>query len=420
MMETLRIVMVTTHYPPTHIGGDAVMVQNLSEELVGRGHEVHIASCPAVFDIVNKGRSHTRVCESKRDDTPNIHSIRQRFPVLSAARSHALGVWHDNEMTLRNLISDIRPDVVHWHNTKAFVGRPFSCKSAANVYTAHDFFAVCPKSSLLRPRCDVCSSPSFCQLCLIRSRKMPQLWRTGRRRVLGIPPGFTTISPSAFLARILESDGINTPIVIPNFVPDPGTPLINETRDRDSVVFVGILERHKGPAVLVDAFASTLAEHNMSLEIIGEGSLREELTKKVDKLGIRDRIRIHGRISRNEIRTLMKRAIVMVVPSIWYENCPLSALEALSFGVPIIASSIGGLPEIATIDAGSRTFTPGSVDELASELVGVHQSRDEMSRIRYMARKSYEEKYSPGRHVDAYLRIFSGRGVPQERDDLVI
>lgn len=406
-METLRIVMITTHYPPTHIGGDAVMVRNLSEELVARGHEVHIASCPAIFDIVNRGRPHTRACEDNRDDAPHIHSIRQRFPVLGAARSHTLGAWQDNEKTLRNMISDIKPDVVHWHNTKAFVGKPFSCKSAVNIYTAHDFFAVCPKSSLLKPGCDVCSNPSLCQLCLVKSMKMPQLWRTGRRRVLGIPSDFVIISPSAFLARVLESDGINTSAVIPNFVPDPGTPPINETRDRDSVIFLGILERHKGPAVLVDAFASRLSEHDMNLEIIGEGSLREELTKKVDKLGIRNRITIHGRICRSEIRTLMVRTRAMVVPSTWYENCPLSALEALSFGVPIIASSIGGLPEIATVDAGSRTFTPGSVDELASELVGVHLNRDEMSRARYKARKSYEEKYSPRKHVDAYLRILS-------------
>lgn len=404
-METLRFLMVTTHYPPYHIGGDAVYVQNLSEELVKRGHEVHIANCPQVFDIVNKGGPRELTAPVGRVAAPEMHPIRFRHPRVTALKSYSLGMWGNAEESLRQLTSQIKPDVVHWNNTKAFIGAPFSCERATNIYLAHDFFASCPKASLLKPAGNPCVRPSLCQLCLVRSSKLPQVWRIGGRRALRIPSDFRVVSHSAFLAGVLASDGIRVSDLIPSFAPDPGPILKDDAGERNSVVFIGILERHKGPQVLLDAFSASAEQQDLTLEIIGEGSLRDGLIERAAKTGARDRIKIPGRISRDEIRAAMRRARAVVVPSVWYENCPLSAIEAFSFGVPIIASDIGGLPEIATADAGSRVFPPGSVTELSQELISVHENREHLREQMNMARKAYEVRYSPDRHIDKYLKL---------------
>ncbi len=69
-METLRFVMVTTHYPPQHVGGDAMMVKHISTELTKRGHEVNIFYDPSVHNIIH-GSGRTTM--DSNEHTPEIH-----------------------------------------------------------------------------------------------------------------------------------------------------------------------------------------------------------------------------------------------------------------------------------------------------------------------------------------------------------
>jgi glycosyltransferase involved in cell wall biosynthesis len=93
----------------------------------------------------------------------------------------------------------------------------------------------------------------------------------------------------------------------------------------------------------------------------------------------------------------------MVVPSEWPDNAPLTTLEAFSFGVPVLGTKEGGLPEILTPESGSMLFNAGNVRELSGLLVSLWQDKHMLRRMGDMARRIYEERFSPEAHIARYM-----------------
>jgi len=137
--------------------------------------------------------------------------------------------------------------------------------------------------------------------------------------------------------------------------------------------------------------------------LIGEGSLKTRLRLRAEELRITDRVRIPGFLSREQIKDEFGHAFAQVVPSEWYENSPLTALEALSSSVPLIGSNIGGLPEILDQKMGSVMFRAGDADDLANKIVFLWEDRGNLAERRKMARHQYEERFKPEIHVSQYL-----------------
>jgi glycosyltransferase involved in cell wall biosynthesis len=318
--------------------------------------------------------------------------------------SYSMGVAGSAERLLNDLKSEVKPDVVHWHNTKGFIPVP-STSSVASFMTSHDYYPVCPRTNLIRPGNGVCLKPEHCQLCLARWRKVPQPWRMGNRRILPIPRDVHIIAPSQFMADRLGADGIETCKVIRNFVPDPGGSIVGNTVPEDRLTYVGILEPHKGVDVLIRAFYESRDNHDFNLSIVGSGSLDTAIKRTVTALGLQKRIEILGGITNERLAQLLSTSAAVVVPSIWYENCPLVVLESLSHGTPVISSAIGGLLEIATPDSGSSIFEPGSVRDLSETITGYWEDREGVPERKMRARRTYEAKFTPDVHIREYLDL---------------
>jgi glycosyltransferase involved in cell wall biosynthesis len=401
-METLRFLMVSSHYPPNHLGGDAVMVQYLSNELARRGHEVHVLHDPAVYSLVRKVRA------------ANPDAIIERGPAIhtTASKSTRLGIllrlsldWSGKAKDeVDRLSRELKIDVVHWHNTKAFMGQPFASPGRIALYTAHDYYLVCPRSNLAKPDMSFCQKPLLCQSCLLRWKKPPQFWRVGSGRVIRLAPEIKVLSPSEFMAKRLKQDGLSVHHLLRNFVPDLGA---RSPKGLVSIVYVGMLEIHKGPRTLLEAFARSRDLQGFKLHIIGEGSLKDELRARVEDMGLTGRVNVPGFIPRSEVQSLLQNSTAMVIPSEWPENAPLAALESLSMGVPVLGSDQGGLPEILGPDSGSVIFRAKATDELAKEIVSFWERRDDMDGERRKARIAYERRFSPDVHLDQYMRIIN-------------
>ena len=401
-METLKFLMISTHYPPNHLGGDAVLVEYLSTELMKRGHEVHVLHSPTAYEVL---RGKHADAKNPNPSVPTMHQFRTGNSSLNLIRTLSLGTSSRVISRTKELIREISPDVVHWHNTKGFIGTPIRTENATSLYTAHDYFAVCPRSNLLRPDLSICEMARFCQLCHIRWRKPPPIWRIGGHRILDFPPETLLLSPSDFLARRLQSEGISEVKVLRNFVPDSGRSSLSDTQITESILYLGMLETHKGPQTLVEAFNRTRDEHGFSLDIVGEGPLKEKLKSRIIALGLRDRIRVTGFLSREDLNRIRKGAMAQIIPSEWPENAPLTALEALSLGTPLIGSDYGGLPEILKPENGCRTFKGGSTEDLAQNLIRLWEERGNGRRMRDDARKAYESGFTPEVHIKSYLEI---------------
>ncbi len=400
-METLKFLMVSSHYPPNHLGGDAVMVQYLSEELVRRGHEVHVFHDPAIYALVRG----TRVQDpATRDGGPIVHAPRtasSRGEVLFRLSFDRSARMRDE---VRRLTRELDVDVVHWHNTKGLIGRPFVPQGAVTLCTAHDYYLVCARSNLARPGMSFCMKPFMCQTCLMRWRKPPQLWRAGPWRVIRPPPEARVLCPSEFMARRLQQDGVLHCHVLRNFVPDMGP---KASAGSGSVVYVGLIEAHKGPHTLLEAFARSKDQQGFRLSIVGEGSLKEGLMARAAELKLTNRVDIPGFVPRTRLEELVRGATAMIVPSEWPENAPLTVLEAFSMGTPVLGTDQGGLPEILCPESGSEVFKAGAVDELAEAIVALWRRRDDMAESCRRARQAYESRFSPAAHIGQYMRIIN-------------
>jgi glycosyltransferase involved in cell wall biosynthesis len=404
-METLKFLFISTHYPPHHLGGDAVFVQYLSEELSRRGHEVHVFHNPAVYQLLRRTGRNDKAAGGRQQITAHpLASSGSRFEPLFAL---SLGRWDRADTELKELRDRLRPDVIHWHNTRGLIGKPFSFAGSVSLFTAHDYMPVCPRANLLKPGMRPCEEAQLCTVCCMRWRRPPQLWRAGKRRVIHPDSGLRVISPSEFLANRLGKEGVAVHKVLRNFAPDIGDKFHRVASDDDTLVYLGLLDKHKGIHVLLDAFCDSSSEQGFKLWIIGNGPLKEELALRAHLAGMSDRVTVTGFLDRNEVESIRRNAAAQVVPSLWYENAPLTALEAYSLGVPILASRIGGLPEMATPEAGSETFCPGDVTELSSLIVKLWNNKDSLEPRRRKARATYEERYAPDIHLTEYLRFIN-------------
>lgn len=403
-METLRFLMVTSHFPPSHLGGDAMYVKYLAEELVSIGHEVDVFYNPGAYRLVRKRKP---PCESETtQEAIRVHPYLSGFQRTEPLISLTLGRWNRAEKTLRELARAVNPDVVHWHNTKGFVANPVKIGSEISLYTAHDYYSICPRSNLVRPDMTICEHPRYCQLCLLKWKKPPQLWRMMGLRVLNLPTNTIVISPSNFVAERLQKDGVRVGHVLRNFVLDPVKDSESEpVRKRDLVMYLGMLERHKGPQRLLDAFIESMAYQGFTLSIVGDGPLKGLLESLVQKARAQDKVTVHGFLPRAQVLKLMKEASALIVPSEWHENAPLVALEAFACGTPVLGSNLGGLPEILTEDSGSRTFRGRDTNDLARAITQLWTERGNLRELGKKARRTYDENYSPEVHVSTYLDI---------------
>ena len=403
-METLKFLMISTHFSPYKMGGDAIMVEYLSQELLRRGHEVHVFDNPAVHRLLRKTPSNMKL-EAVNDGIIR-HEYSSRIPgKLDVLMTLVANTTGSKKRTLTDLVAEVKPDVIHWHNTKGFIGRPFRVSPNRALYTAHDYYLVCPRSNLLRPDLSLCEHPKLCQLCLMRWKKPPQLWRIGGRRLTRVPDGTRVLAPSQFMADRLRREGVPHPQVLRNFVPRQEVQSGYPWSERTSLVYIGILERHKGPQTLVEAFSKCRDRQGFDLQIIGGGSLQQQLTIRIGELGLENRIKIRGYVSQSDLTETLGRAAAVVIPSEWHENAPLVALEAFSKGIPVLGSDLGGLPEILGPDSGSMIFKGGHADDLPNHLVLLWEKREQLSAMGKKAREAYEKRFSPEVHLAQYLKI---------------
>lgn len=174
------------------------------------------------------------------------------------------------------------------------------------------------------------------------------------------------LSPTRFLLESLRADGLELPAarVLPSGVPQAGPVAPRGGGGRLRVLFLGTWVPHKGPQVLARALARVQAP----IEATGAGPTPlPAFVAEVERLSS-GRLRCGGPVAAEEVPGLMDRHDVLVVPSIWPENAPLVALEARGRGLPVVASHIGGLPELIDEGVDGRLFGAGDSEALSEIL----------------------------------------------------
>ncbi len=168
----------------------------------------------------------------------------------------------------------------------------------------------------------------------------------------------------------------------------------------------GRLTKVKAQNVLLDAFAAFYRDHGQcNLVIAGEGSLREELELQSATLGIKEAVHFLGQ--RSDIPEVLRALDVFVLPSL-SEGHPLALLEAMAAGLPLIASHVGGIPEILYEPHSARLISPNNVNDLINAMTILYsesESRGELIGNELKARVN--ERFTIGQMVAATSRLYS-------------
>jgi glycosyltransferase involved in cell wall biosynthesis len=170
------------------------------------------------------------------------------------------------------------------------------------------------------------------------------------------------------------------------------------------ILYMGRVQSYKGPDVLIRAFRR-LADPSLRLHIAGAGPALEVCRS----LATGDpRIRLYGFVEGTERSRLLSTADCVVLPSLWPENAPVSIQEAFQSGPVVIASRIGGIPEMVRDGVNGLLVEPGDERAIAAAIERLRSSPDLVARLRASALETarlYDMRFHVAHLVDAYQRL---------------
>jgi len=348
----VRVLLVSDFFPPVR-GGLETHVDDLAAELADRGHEVHVAtltpdpqpSSPKV-DVHVVSTATSKVVRHERADRP-FH------PPLPDPRARR---------ELHALVRSVRPDVVHAHS---WLGVSLPRRDRPHtVFTAHDYALVCQLHTLLRTTGERCSGPAFgkCVACgsrrygVARSAALATATPVGRRLL----PADRVLTLSEYVAARIRPYLATNVEVAGGFVRatdlDDGEVAMPALPSRPFVLYAGDPGAHKGLDGLLDLWAAGAVPAPLLV------ATTKPLTRAVggDVTAVT--------LTRDQLAVARRHAAVAVVPSLWDEPYGMVAVEALTSGVPVVASNVGALPELVTDGVDGLLVPPGDRDALVAAL----------------------------------------------------
>ena len=183
------------------------------------------------------------------------------------------------------------------------------------------------------------------------------------------------IAPSRFLQRIFEARGLPTGLVqhLPyGLDPTRGALRPEVARARADktlhVGYIGSITRHKGVHLAVEAVRRSKRK-DIVLHVHGDVASHPEYTEELRAMAADDaRIVFHGRFEATQLGEVLSTLDCVTVPSLWYENTPFTVLEALQYGLPVVASQLGGITEVVRDGKNGILFEAGNVAALTAAL----------------------------------------------------
>lgn len=449
----MKILLTVHQFLPEFSTGTEVIALGIAKELQRRGHDVLV-----VTGFPDAGR----LPDAQRFD----RYVHDGIPVERFRHSpHPMGAQrvvtelaYDNRLfaaAFRKLLDRFAPELVHFvHLSRLSASLVAPCveRGIPTVFTATDFWAVCPFSQLRLADDSMCAGPDPSGFNCVRhlldaagarpsslvglARRAPD-WMLGLGvRAAGVPlpvaPPFLrevralvgrqsfvreqlgrvdrVLAPSRIMERTLAEGGIAPGRV--RFLPyGIRTEGIRRSTDRGSgpvlrLGFVGSLTEHKGLEVAVRAVR--LLEPALPVELHvhgapGDSAAGRAFHEAVRALAAPDpRIRFHGPFDNREVGRVLASLDVLAVPSLWHENTPLVVYEAAAAGCPVIASDVEGIAEVVRHEVDGLLAARGDAAALAA---CVRRAAQDRALVRELAGRT-RTPLSVGEHVDRLETVY--------------
>jgi glycosyltransferase involved in cell wall biosynthesis len=212
------------------------------------------------------------------------------------------------------------------------------------------------------------------------------------------------ITPSNFMRNKLIEFGMSPQklVHIPNFVEPEKFQVSDESEEY--FVYVGRLVPIKGLITLLQAMKKV--KTSMRLLLLGDGPQRDILEQVSEESGLHN-VYFLGQLEFQELIRVVSLAKFNILPSEVYENCPMSVLESMAMGKPVIGSNIGGIPELISDGVDGLLFETGNSDHLAEKINWMIDHPKSCSDMGITARRKIEQFYNPEIHYQAVAEQYS-------------
>ena len=243
----------------------------------------------------------------------------------------------------------------------------------------------------------------FYQECSPARRRIVRTVLAGATLVLALSEAWRAtlqqISPQARIEVLMNA----VPLPPPDALPAPSR--------RPTLLFFGEIARHKGVFGLAQAFARVADElPQLRLIYAGTGSGVEETRRLIEQFRLGDRVKFTGWLQAERKRATLAGATIFVLPS-FVEGMPMALLEAMSYGLPVIATPVGGVPEIVTHEHDGLLVPAGDVGALAAAIARLTNEPELRQRLGRAARDTVAKRFSLDSAVERLLGIYRRFGI---------
>ena len=386
-------------------GGSEKYYFDLANLLKEHGHEV------ALFSMENEKNLKTDFKEYfvKNSDMNSKNPLKGLDVIYSKK----------NKKIMEKALDDFKPDVVHLNNFQrqlsSSIIEPIKKRKIPIVFTAHDLQAICPAIVMLnndKNVCDKCMKGKYTNCikdkCIKNSKLKSVLGAIEstyyRNKKIYSHQINIIVTPSIFYKTKLQEDGIDPHKILAmhNFID------INDydvkTEDDGYALYYGRIIKEKGILNLLKAFKNLSS--NKKLYIAGEGPDLNEVKQYIIQNSMSDKVKLLGFLEKKQIIEYVRKASFIVVPSVWYENCPYSILETMAIGKPIIGSNIGGIPEL--IIDGQTGYIYSTLEELENNMNKLFNDKQLAKELGQNAKIKAKEEFSKNNYYENIMKVYKG------------
>jgi D,D-heptose 1,7-bisphosphate phosphatase len=352
------------------------------------------------FSYIYSYRSRSKLAEKLRAFCPNIVHVLNYYHLLSPSILDALVEYKKKHPRVRV------------------------------VYSAHDFHLVCPSSGLTSfagregvltrepPRRNV---PGFFGLGLLLKKWDHRGWLYSQLKVFQWLNGYVwhakhsvfdkMIAPGEFMDQILSASfpSHNVELIRNPYQPEGEAPLSFEDTENSEpfrLVFVGRLAQEKGLSAFINSFPPG-EWPRWELHLYGDGPAEASLHQRSINKNLGDKIVFHGKVPHPQILRDLPSYDALVLPSVIYENAPLTLVEAAFSGLRLLCSEWGGVGTLARFCGGEYLFNPESQASTAAALADLGRDLEARKPI-LRNRDKLERSFSYSRFIENHISIYQG------------
>jgi len=406
----MNILFVSEHYKHNVQGGGEINLFMLCEALVRRGHDVHVLT------------SERHGSTATKENGVVVHYYLKTGRVNSFVGNVVRSLFFSRSVAkeTKRIINNHHFDVIHLIGSSLAAALQLKKISSVPLFaTVESYIALCPKGDFVCGRTVLLKRWSFITFvrCILRSKELgkmrnrwfmrfnPIAWFFIYRRYHSLQQGLKHVrlfAVSHAVAELLQSFFGLSSVVIPNFVDAASFERKRIRNPKPVILYLGSLNSYKGVFALLDAVKGL----DCKLKLVGEGNARDALAKNIKHYQID--ARIFSPVPYADVPKLYASADIVVFPSLWPEPFGRIPLEAMAAGLPVVASSTGGIPETVVHEKTGLLVPPGDAAALRYALRTL--LADEQLRKQYGAagRMFVKERYSEKVVVERLLKEYYG------------